>query len=49
MGKRLRTLRKTVKSLGGSGRLNDVMVDKIQNYYGIAITRNTGKDITYIT
>ena len=44
MGKRLRTLRKTVKGLGGSGRLNDAMVDKIQNYYGIAIRRNTGKD-----
>ena len=45
MGKRLRTLRKTVKVLGGTGRLNDAMVDKIQNYYGIAIRRNTGKDI----
>ena len=44
MGKRLRTLRKTVKGLGGSGRLTDVMIDKIQNYYGIAIRGNTGKD-----
>ena len=43
MGKRLRTLRKTVKDLVGSGRVTDVMIDKIQNYYGIAI-RNTGKD-----
>ena len=45
MGKRLRTLKKTVRSIGGTGRLNDAMVDKIQNYYGIAIKRNTGKDI----
>ena len=30
--------------LGGSGRLTDAMVDKTQNYYGIAIRRNTGKD-----
>ena len=37
MGKRLRTLIKTVKGLGGTGWLNDAMVDKIQNYYGIAI------------
>ena len=35
MGKRLRTLRMTVKGLGDSGRLTDVMIDKIQNYYGI--------------
>ena len=40
--KRLRTLRKTVKGLGGTSRMNDAMVDKIQNYYGIAIRRNTG-------
>ena len=44
MGKRLRTIRKTIKGLGGSGRLTDVMIDKIQNYYGIAIRGNTGKD-----
>ena len=45
MGKRLRTLRKTVKGLGGRGRLTDAMVDKLQNYYGIAIRRNKGKDV----
>ena len=45
MGQRLSTLRKTVKGLGGTGRLNGAMVDKIQNYYGVAIRRNTGKDI----
>ena len=45
MCKRLRTLRKSVKGLDGIGRLNDAMVDKIQNYYGIAIKQNTGKDI----
>ena len=45
MGKRLlHTLRKTVKGLGGTDRLNDAMVDKIQNYYGIT-RRYTDKDI----
>ena len=45
MGKRLRQLRKTVKGLGGSKRLTDAMIDKIQNYYGIAIRHNSGKDV----
>ena len=45
MGKRLRQLRKTVKGLGGSKRLTDAMIDKIQNYYGIAIRHNAGKDV----
>ena len=45
MGKRLRTLRETVNGFGCIGRLNGAMVDKIQNYYGIAIRGNTGKDI----
>ena len=45
MGKRLRQLRKTVKGLGGNKRLTDAMIDKIQNYYGIAIRHNAGKDV----
>lgn len=45
MGKRLRQLKKTVRGLGGAGRLTDAMIDKLQNYYGIAIRRNTGKGI----
>lgn len=30
------------KSMGGKGRLTDVMIDKLQNYYGIAIRSNSG-------
>ena len=25
--------------------LNDAMIDKLQNYYGISIRRNVGKDV----
>ena len=42
---RLQQLRKIVKGLGGSKRLTDAMIDKIQNYYGIAIRHNAGKDV----
>ena len=45
MGNRLRKMRKTVKGLGGTGRLNDKMIDKFQNYYGISIRRNTGNSV----
>ena len=31
--------------MGGKGRLTDAMIDKLQNYYGIAIRSNSG-DIT---
>lgn len=42
IGNRLRKLKKTTKGLGGKGRLTDAIVDKLQNYYGIAIRRNVG-------
>ena len=38
-------MRKTVKGLGGTGRLNDKMIDKLQNYYGISIQRNSGNSV----
>lgn len=49
MGRRLRNLKKELKGkkladgkgLGGSGRLTDAEIDKLQNYYGLAIRRNT--------
>ena len=28
--------------MGGKGRLTDSMIDKLQNYYGIAIRSNSG-------
>ena len=40
----LRKLKKDNKGLGGKGRLTDAMIDKLQNYYGIAIRTNC-KDI----
>ena len=45
MGNRLRKMRKTVKGLGGTGRLNDKMIDKLQNYYGLSIRRNSGNSV----
>lgn len=41
VGSHLRKLKKSHKNLGGKGKLSDVMIDKIQNYYGIAIRSNT--------
>ena len=32
---------KDKKKLGGAGRLNDKIINILQNYYGIAIRRNT--------
>ena len=48
MGSRLRRLKNKMKGikladgkvLGGKGRLTDVEIDKLQNYYGLAIRRN---------
>ncbi|GFS52327.1 uncharacterized protein TNCV_4850431 [Trichonephila clavipes] len=34
-------VKKSVKGLGGKGKLTDNFIDKLQNYYGIAIRRNT--------
>ena len=50
MGSRLRELKRKKqglklsdgKSVGGKGRLTDKVVDKIQNFFGQAIRRNTG-------
>lgn len=42
VGGRLRKLKKTSKGLGGKGKLTDRFIDKLQNYYGIAIRSNTG-------
>ena len=44
VGTALRKLKKEKKGLGGKGRLTDAMIDKLQNYYGIAIRTNS-KDI----
>jgi hypothetical protein len=44
VGSALRNLKKDNKVLGGKSRLTDAMIDKLQNYYGIAIRTNC-KDI----
>ena len=41
-GCRLRNLKKNIKGLGGKGRLTDAIIDKLQNFYGIAIRQNVG-------
>ena len=41
-GTRLRKLKKSVKGLGGKRKLTDSMIDKLQNYYGIALRSNVG-------
>ena len=38
VGTALRKLKKEKSGLGGKGELTDAMVDKLQNYYGIAIS-----------
>ena len=45
VGRRLRELKKNVKGLGGKGRLTKTMIDRMQNYYGIAIRRSCGKNV----
>lgn len=50
MGTRLRNLKNSMgkkelvdgKTIGGRGRLTNVVIDEIQTYYGLAIQRNTG-------
>ena len=37
---RLRNLKKTIKGLGGKGKLTNVTIDRLQNYYGIAVSQN---------
>ena len=39
-GSRLRKLKKKTKGLGGKGRLTDSMIDRLQNYFGMAIRQN---------
>jgi len=40
VGTRLRNLKKKEKGLGGRGKLTDATIDRLQNYYGIAIRQN---------
>ena len=42
VGTALRKLKKETPALGGKGKLTDAMIDKLQNYYGIAIRSNVG-------
>ncbi|GFY00915.1 CCHC-type domain-containing protein [Trichonephila clavipes] len=42
VGRRLRQLKKTTNGLGGKNKLTDKLIDRIQNYYGIAIRNNVG-------
>ena len=42
MGTALRNLRKEKKGTRGKGKLTDRMIDRLQNYYGIAIRSNIG-------
>ncbi|GFU70635.1 CCHC-type domain-containing protein [Trichonephila clavipes] len=44
VGGRLRQLKKTTKGLGGKNKLTDKLIDRIQNYYGIAIRSNVGSE-----
>ena len=42
VGNRLRKLKQEVSDLGGAGKLTDSMVDRLENYYGVAIRNNVG-------
>lgn len=42
VGTALRKLKKDNPGLGGKGKLTDVRIDKLQNYYGIAIRAKVG-------
>ena len=42
VGTRLRNLKKIVKNLGGRGKLTNKTIDRLQNYYGIAVRSNSG-------
>ncbi|XP_028412728.1 uncharacterized protein LOC114535641 [Dendronephthya gigantea] len=41
VGTALRKLKKEHKGIGGKGKLKDAMIDKLQNYYSIAIRSNS--------
>ena len=40
VGTRLRKLKRDKKGLGGKGKLTNVIIDRLQNYYGIAVRSN---------
>ena len=42
VGSALRKLKKKNQGLGGKGKLTDALIDRLQNYYGIAIRSNVG-------
>ena len=42
VGSRLRNLKKVTKNLGGKGKLTNKTIDRLQNYYGIAVRANAG-------
>ena len=42
VGSRLLSLKKRVKGLGGIGKLSKLVIDRLQNYYGIAFRQNVG-------
>ena len=42
VGTALRNLKKENKGLGGKWKVTDALIDRLQNYYGIAIRSNVG-------
>ena len=42
VGNRLLNLKKNVKGLGGRGNLTKAQIDRLQNYFGIAVRSNVG-------
>ena len=42
VGTRLRNLKKKEKDFSGRGRLTDAVIDRLQNYFGVAIRQNSG-------
>ncbi|GFU79728.1 uncharacterized protein TNCV_4037351 [Trichonephila clavipes] len=42
VGARLRKLKSKNKNLSGKGKLTDSFIDRLQNYYGIAVRSNVG-------
>ena len=40
VGKRRRYLKKGGRRLGGRGKLTDAVIDKLQNYYGLAVRQH---------
>ena len=42
LGTRLRNLKKKEKGLGGKGKLTDAIIDRLQNFFGLAIRQNVG-------